>query len=438
MATATKIELTTSQRPEQYREPLSREATQLTSQFLQQNHDDYHIFFNNDGFHNHIAHHLLTVWALRGSAEDLRQAYGDNKTYQRPQMKPDESIIDRLQDEAFFATYLEPEEHYSTFLLFFQREIEKTSWQQVLQKYLLAGDKRANDLLARTYAGFLHPIIHLGFGIEFGQPAIIAEALAQAACHDAWIADYFLPAEEAARKVTDVDNLPSIVQLLDDIRADKQIYEAPRWSDGNKIRDGIMKRAGDRMLSYAAKVRVKPEALAEKTAEMTNAAAYYTAGAQKSNKAIKYDFFFIHELNCSIFFSAFLKQDWLSDADKARLLEWKIRADLIMYASRKSPEIRMQDIRDYKPKQPSGFDEIEDRVCRLPDDGHASKLVRAIAHGQSISQPYEDRDNFRLKHDDWLQLAHMAIDSVEMPGATWVRSAGFDEAWKDVPARAQL
>ena len=27
--------------------------------------------------------------------------------------------------------------------------------------------------------GFLHPIIHLGFGIEFNQPAIIAEALAQ-------------------------------------------------------------------------------------------------------------------------------------------------------------------------------------------------------------------------------------------------------------------
>jgi hypothetical protein len=410
MATATKIELSTSQRPEQYRGPFSSEATQTASRFLQQNHDDYHIFFNKDGFHNHIAHHLLTVWALKGSVEDLQQAYGDNKSYQRPQMKSDEATIDRLQDEAFFASYLGPEDHYSTFLHFFQREIGRTSWQKVLQKYLLAGDKRANDMLARLYAGFLHPIIHLGFGIEFGQPAIIAEALAQAACHDVWIADYFL----------------------------KEIFDAPRWADGNKIRDGIMKRAGDRMLSYAAQVRVKPEALAEKTAEMTNAAAYYTAGAQRSDKAIKYDFFFMHDVNCSIFFSAFLKQDWLSDADKARLLEWKIRIDLVMYASRKSPEIRMQDIREYKPKQPSGFDEIEDRVCRLPDDGHASKLVRAIAHGQQICKPYEAREEFRLKQDDWLQLAHMAIDSVEMEGANWVRSAGFDEAWKDVPARAQL
>jgi hypothetical protein len=438
MATATKIELSTSQRPEQYRGPFSNEATQTASKFLQQNHDDYHIFFNKEGFHNHIAHHLLTVWALRGTVEDLRQAYGDNKSYQRPQMRPDEAVIDRLQDEAFFASYLGPEDHYSTFLNFFQREIEKSSWQEVLQTYLLAGDKRANDMLARLYAGVLHPIIHLGFGIEFDQPAIIAEALAQAACHDVWIADYFLPAEEAANKVTDLDSLPSIVQLLDEMRADKELFDAPRWADGNKIRDGIMKRAGDCMLSYAARVRVKPEALAEKTAEMTNAAAYYTAGAQRSDKAIKYDFFFIHNVNCSIFFSSFLKQDWLSDADKVRLLEWKIRIDLVMYVSRKSPEIRLQDIREYKPKQPSGLDEIEDRVCRLPDDGHASKLVRAIAHGQQICKPYESREAFRLKQDDWLQLAHMAIDSVESEGANWVRSAGFDEAWKDVPARAQL
>lgn len=35
------------------------------------------------------------------------------------------------------------------------------------------------DLL--KFTGFLHPLIHLGFGVEFDQPAIVAEALAQAA-----------------------------------------------------------------------------------------------------------------------------------------------------------------------------------------------------------------------------------------------------------------
>jgi hypothetical protein len=113
-----------------------------------------------------------------------------------------------------------------------------------------------------------------------------------------------------------------------------------------------------------------------------------------------------------------------------------------MYASRKCPDIRLDDIRQYKPQQPSGWDGIMDRVCNFNDDGHSAKLIRALAHGQKICQPYEDKDNFRIKHDDWLQMGHMAIDSVENTRkfgiSTWVRSAGFEEAWEKIPLRAQL
>lgn len=138
-----------------------------------------------------------------------------------------------------------------------------------------------------------------------------------------------------------------------------------------------------------------------------------------------------------------MKQPWLSAENKARLLEWKIRMDLAMYASRRSPEIRLDDIRSYKPKHPSGWNEIEDRVCQIMDDGHAPKLVRALASGQQVCKAYEGREEFRVKESDWLQMGHMAVDSVEdamarPSGATWVRSAGFEEAWEDVPLRAQL
>lgn len=150
-----------------------------------------------------------------------------------------------------------------------------------------------------------------------------------------------------------------------------------------------------------------------------------------------------HCANSSIFYSAFLKQDWLSDANKARLLEWKVRLDIAMYASRKCPDILLDDIRSYRPKQPSGWDGIHDRVCTFYDDGHASKLIRALAHGQQVCKPYEDRKEFRVKHDDWLQMGHMAIDSVENTErfenvSHWVRSAGFDKAWENIPLRSQL
>ena len=192
------------------------------------------------------------------------------------------------------------------------------------------------------------------------------------------------------------------------------------------------------MVSYASQYHIKPEELEEKTAEMVNAAAYFTGGAQRKQHAVKFDFFYMHCVNSSIFYSSFLKQQWLSDANKVRLLEWKVWNDLAMYASRKSPEIHLDLIRNYQPKQPSDWDKIIERVRSMEDDGHASKLVRALAHGQQVCAPYEGKPEFRLKKDDWLQLAHMTIDSVQTGGPEWVRSAGFDEAWENVPLRSQL
>ena len=104
--------------------------------------------------------------------------------------------------------------------------------------------------------------------MEFKQPAIIAEALAQAAVHDDWIAPYMLGAEKAAEGT---GKGKSIVELLDEIRADKNLSEAAHWDDGNKIRDGIMVRAGEEMIKHASQWKVGKGELTEKNAEMTNA-----------------------------------------------------------------------------------------------------------------------------------------------------------------------
>ncbi|EGP85601.1 uncharacterized protein MYCGRDRAFT_44609 [Zymoseptoria tritici IPO323] len=437
MATASTVQLQASQKPAYYKSGITSETSKRASELLQENHERHHIFFNHEGFHNHIVHHLLTLWSLGAGTADIQKGYDDNQSYQRPAITPKSSIVGQLQDVDTFMQHLGPEKHYPDFLEFFKHEIEAKGWQETLRQYVFAGDQRADDMLVRMYSGFLHPIIHLGFGIEFQQPAIIAEALAQAACHDNWLGQLLLPAEKVAASRAGGTS-KSIVQLIDEIHADKQIIDAVRWEDGNKIRDGLLARAGDRMIDYLSQVKVKPDDLELKIAEMTNACIYYTGGAQRTDKAVKFDFFYMHSVNSSIFWSSFLKQDWLSEVNKVRLLEWKIRLDLAMYASRRSPEVRLDLIRDYKPCKPSGWDEIQARVCALPDDGHASKLVRAIAHGEQICEPYEESDAFRVRGSDWLQLGHMIIDSVEAPGETWVRSTGFDEAWKHVPLRSQL
>lgn len=108
----------------------------------------------------------------------------------------------------------------------------------------------------------------MGFGVEFKQPAIVAEALAEAAAHDTWLGNLLHPAEKAARTSK---SSKSLVELLDEIRADKKLSTAARWDDGNKIRDGVLARAPEEMLKYASQWKVSPEDLEEKTAEMTNA-----------------------------------------------------------------------------------------------------------------------------------------------------------------------
>ncbi len=207
------------------------------------------------------------MYALGATPELIQAHYDRNKTYQRKAQALDNAILDDLHDPQRYHEYLGNEKYYRDYLEFFRGEIDKNGYEQVINEYCLKGDERADDMLVRLHAGFLHPMIHLGFGVEFQQPAIIAEALAQAAVHDAWIGPFMLEAEKAAALK---DKGISMVELLDEVRADKKLSSAAQWDDSNKIRDGILVRAPHEMMRIAAKWKVMPGAVIEKTAEMTN------------------------------------------------------------------------------------------------------------------------------------------------------------------------
>ncbi|KAH6638900.1 hypothetical protein C7974DRAFT_373204 [Boeremia exigua] len=438
MASASRVHLEASQTPQYHVKSLEAESARTTSELLQVNHEKHHIFFNRSGFHNHIAHHLLTIFALGATPQEIQQGYDTNVSYQRPPEPLKEAIVNDMRKPERFKTYLGKEQYYHDFLVFFQKEIETKTWQRVLDEFLFASDERAEDLLARSYAGFLHPIIHWGFGVEFQQPAIIAEGLAQACVHDKWMRSLFLAVEEAAEKKRDAGDRKTIVQLLEEVREDKELSNAAHWEDGNKIRDGIMKRALDKMVAVASQYTIREDDdLEEKTAEMINAAVYFTAAAQRPPHQVKFDFFYMHCVTSSIFFSNILSSanNLLTPEAKRRLLEWKVWNDIVMYASRHSPDLLLSEIADYKPKEDSDWDNIILRVNKLSDDGHASKVIRALANGQNACRPYEDRPGFVIRGDAWRKIGHMAIDSVEAGEPLWTRGCGFDQAWEDVPLR---
>ncbi|KIX09703.1 uncharacterized protein Z518_00784 [Rhinocladiella mackenziei CBS 650.93] len=441
MATAAHIELNPTITAGVYHVPdITAESSKIGSQLLQENHDKFHIYFNQSGFHNHIAHHLLTIYALGATPDEIRRAFDNNKTIQRPQFPVEKRNVQDMADRDQFKRFLGKEQYFHDYEAFFRNEIDTKGWEAVLNEHVFARDEHADRMRARMLAGFLHPLIHLGFGVEFKQPAIIVEALAQAATHDGWTGIFLHAAEKAAGNSK--SSSKSLVQLIHESRANDKLRTSAHWEDGNKVRDGVFVRAPDEMVALASQWIVTPDQLERKTAEMINATVYFAGAAQRPTKQVKFDFFYMHCVNCSIFFSTFLNEPWLRVEDKCRLLEWKGRLDLAMYVSRGCPELLIDEIKNYKPERPEdGWAEITRRVDKFPDDGHASKLVRALANGQHVCKPYESEsdDVFPIKGDHmWWKLGHMAIDSVETSNPNWVRSCGFAEAWEKIPERAKL
>jgi hypothetical protein len=135
---------------------------------------------------------------------------------------------------------------------------------------------------------------------------------------------------------------------------------------------------------------------------------YYTSAAQRPNKAVKLDFFFIHCLNSSIFFSKLVHLPALSQQTRLRLLEWKGRMDLLMYVSRGCPELLRDDITNYPAK--NDWTTLFARAASHPkDDGHLAKFVRAVAHGENVCKSFESQGQqaMPVSGNMWLQIGNM-------------------------------
>jgi hypothetical protein len=127
----------------------------------------HHVFFNQEGFHNHIPHHLLALYGTGAPPSSLQMAYNDNATYQRPVLPPHTTATQNGTPAKTFqpwpsaaTPYFGKEEYYPDFLRFFQAEIKTLgSWQAVVRKHLFSPDETGDELLVRLFAGFLHPLI---------------------------------------------------------------------------------------------------------------------------------------------------------------------------------------------------------------------------------------------------------------------------------------
>ncbi|KKK23172.1 hypothetical protein ARAM_002143 [Aspergillus rambellii] len=417
-----------------------QEAIELTNRLLQRNHDELHIFFRDLNGHNHLVHNLLTRLVLGATPAQIQVAFDDDLPTQRAMPPLDEEVVQRLSNESYFYERISKINHYTNFLFFFQKQISRRGWKAVVNEYLFSRSRIAEALLALMYEGAYHPIIHLGLGIEFEQPSIIAEALAQAAAHDSFgTSHYFSSAEERAT-VHETGSMP-LAELLHDISNTPSLVSVGRAQGligTMKMKRAVLPDAGEDIIDIAARFRVTPETLEKRTAEVINLGAYMAGSAQRTGYARKIDFFFMHCVTSSIFLSVLTRQDWIRLEDRARVVEWKGRLDLIWYVICGLPELDIHAVENYTGTTSgaaAGWMELFALVNEQHDDGHVAKFVRALKNGEEVCREFEDDDDFMVQGDMWLKIARMAYDSTQntTPQTSWVVMAGMNDAWAPVP-----
>ncbi|KAE9364971.1 hypothetical protein N431DRAFT_563028 [Stipitochalara longipes BDJ] len=422
----------------------SPEAIEKANQLLQKNHDEFHIFWRDANGHNHMAHSILTTFALGGTPSELERAYNDGVTVQRRMPDLDNEVVKSLSDDGKMLTILGQLPQYTNALNFFEQQIDHFGWKAVLHKYCFSRTKLADIMLSRMYEGAHHPFIHLGLGVEFELPSVVAEALAQAVVHPySGIPDCLLNTDEEALPLPSEAPHKPLVELYKEARASDIILHGARWEDGPfKMRDGTLGRSKVAITRLAAQYRVRPSELELRAAEVINCSAYIAGAAQRSNKSPKIDFFHMHNVTSSIFLTVLLQEPWISVENKVRLVEWKGRTDLLWYAASGCPEVHIEEINNYEagPSAGMGWSELYHAINVMHDDGHVAKFVRALKSAEDISRSLEQQEAtaFPMQGEAWLALARMAYDStIGLPDeAKWVWGAGFEQAWAHVPFRA--
>ncbi|KAK4990351.1 hypothetical protein LTR66_006823 [Elasticomyces elasticus] len=423
-----------------YRVPnISAGSLEEANRLLQKNHDEIHMFWRDANGHNHTVHNILTSLALGATPTELQQAFDDTARDQvRAKPDPDPKVVQDLYNADVFYANLGSGKQYPNFLAFFEQEIENKGWQAVLNEYCFSRSRNAEALLARLFEGAYHSIIHVGLGVEFKQPSIIAEGLAQAAGDGAQGLEGFFHDSD---KLVDSASQP-LAELLHEAYSNETIHRAAKWEDGpNKIRAGVLGRAGDEIAQLAAKLRIKPDELQQRTAEMISCVAYMATAAQRRGKLRKIDFFYMHNVTSSIFLTVLTRQDFIKLEDRVRLLEYKGRSDLVWYAACGAPKLQVEDVASYGNGASAGmnWDQLFRAINEMHDDGHVAKFVRALKSGEEVSKGLEENNaGFPIKGDLWLKAAQMAYATIlDLPGdQKWLFFAGFDQAWAGVASTA--
>ena len=420
--------------------------------------------------HNHVVYYVLSLWALGASPKLIvRHAKRNITCALLPPKFADEATVASLSDPQNLMNAVAREECYQDLIVFFEREIERLGVDKTLQKYLLGDSEFARSVYPRLYHGYVHSIMHVGLGLEFDQPTILAEGLAETVVHnEPWYTEF----HEICRAVAASTPTEKRLSLIDAYKAcaeDPVIVNCVDWSllEGFKPpegdwalsehfkppevepwRDGAWIRAGRNLAAITGRYQVRPdEDLERAVAEVVNTSMYVTCAAMRPPHEFRIDFFLVHVANASYWLQAFLQRDSISRVQKARVIEDTGRLLTFMAAGVGMPALCPEVLEGHVMLTNGGrgmdWDSLFEKVCRHADDGHMIKFIRALANGEKASKPYEGQEGFPMRQDMFLRAANAVLDNTSSRPMDYlrhydiIRGVGFPQAWEGVPFQAK-
>jgi len=259
-------------------------------------------------------------------------------------------------------------------------------------------------------------MIHVGYGIEFGIPLLVAEGLAQSAVHQS--AGFFqtIISENKSPSMTALD---IILATREDHRFDNMI----KWDSGLKDLKATIDSVPNLLQEYLEKWTVSEtlDGLRTRAKELQVLATKLYAGPQRPEKAFFFDFYLMHSLTSSLFLTSYI--ELLDVHYGAKLLRDKFTQDLIYYIARNRPLLNFEQFKSWPT---ISWSEIFSKAIAHSDD-HIAKVIRALKHASTSDKTIPAE-------------IYQAIATIGVDNAKWCTESGigFDEQWKDIPDRKKF
>jgi len=419
---------------------------------------------------SHACHHLFALYALGALPSLLDAAYHTHTSYQRPAMdSPEDITLNNWKD------HLGDEKYYRAYLKFFAYIVLQKGFSETLETFIFANNLEQNNeqkeqprMVNRLLSGLLHPLIHIGYALEFESPGMLAEGLSLACVTDASLNAVIPENQFAPRSAGAVAWLTTILSVLptsntigihafsilermlkDPDLAPGAAYDVP--SDPDDFMTAFaqtLDRRGDLILKYVYQWSVDTADPADVKAKVEDLSwlvtlIYGVGGLQPGRgKDFKANFFTMHLVTSSLFLPSYLNH--LSQKSQRILLASYLAAALVVWIAIGRPTIHVAhfyatapltisppgmvstpgpDVLDGQHPTPNPWHALLSSSLMHPNE-HLPKLQRALTHYATIygAAPAGRFDGTELSNAEMLDgTLFVRVAGLSMNRLGWVR-----------------